>query len=133
MYHTRWVYCFSHTVSAEEHAEIKELVHKAGVTNVERGQEFDEVITRAVTSFLSHAKEEEDEQHPIIREKLSKEDNDVRISTPLGSIVYLNPVTSCRKSRAHSLEPARQYPRARTRKPLKLEVRHRRSRACRLA
>lgn len=37
------------------------------------------MITQAVITFLTHAKEEEDEQHPIIREKLSPEDSDVRL------------------------------------------------------
>ncbi|KAI0779824.1 hypothetical protein C8Q74DRAFT_1198490 [Fomes fomentarius] len=59
----------------EEHAEIKELIYKADTTSVSDAQ-YDEVITQAVTTFLTHAKEEEDEQHPIIREKLSPEDSD---------------------------------------------------------
>lgn len=65
------------TLTAEEHAEIKALVHKAGSTSV-TSPEYDQVITKAVTTFIAHAKEEEDEQLPLIREKLSPQDNDVR-------------------------------------------------------
>ncbi|RPD63892.1 hypothetical protein L227DRAFT_365415 [Lentinus tigrinus ALCF2SS1-6] len=59
----------------EEHHEIKQLVHKADTTSVGSPQ-YDEVISQAVTTFLTHAKEEEDEQHPIMRERLSPQDND---------------------------------------------------------
>ncbi|KAI0702976.1 hypothetical protein C8T65DRAFT_655250 [Cerioporus squamosus] len=59
----------------EEHHEIKQLVYKADSTSV-ASPEYDEVITKAVTTFLTHAKEEEDEQHPIMRQKLSPQDND---------------------------------------------------------
>ncbi|CDO73569.1 hypothetical protein BN946_scf185014.g39 [Trametes cinnabarina] len=59
----------------EEHAEIKKLVYDADATRVTKA-EYDDVLQRAVTAFLTHAKEEEDEQHPLIRQKLSPEDND---------------------------------------------------------
>ncbi|KAI0373411.1 hypothetical protein BV20DRAFT_735039 [Pilatotrama ljubarskyi] len=59
----------------EEHAEIKRLVEAADKTSVEK-PEYTDVIERAVTTFLTHAKEEEDDQHPLIRAKLSPEDND---------------------------------------------------------
>lgn len=67
--------------TSEEHHEIKQLIHKADTTSVS-SPEYDEVITKAVTTFLIHAKEEEDEQHPTIRQKLSPQDNDVRTSVP---------------------------------------------------
>ncbi|KAI9067110.1 hypothetical protein FKP32DRAFT_1588925 [Trametes sanguinea] len=59
----------------EEHAEIKRLVYDADTTSVDK-PEFSSVIERAVTTFLTHAKEEEDDQHPIMRQKLSPEDSD---------------------------------------------------------
>ncbi|KAI0334958.1 hypothetical protein GY45DRAFT_1241404 [Cubamyces sp. BRFM 1775] len=59
----------------EEHAEIKRLVLDADKTSVDK-PEYDSVIERAVTTFLTHAKEEEDEQHPIMRERLSPQDSD---------------------------------------------------------
>ncbi|KAI8993762.1 hypothetical protein BD414DRAFT_513444 [Trametes punicea] len=59
----------------EEHAEIKRLVHSADTTSVDK-PEYTSVIERAVTAFLTHAKEEEDDQHPIMRDRLSPEDND---------------------------------------------------------
>ncbi|KAL7281277.1 hypothetical protein ACG7TL_004586 [Trametes sanguinea] len=59
----------------EEHAEIKRLVYAADTTSVDK-PEFSSVIERAVTTFLTHAKEEEDDQHPIMRQKLSPEDSD---------------------------------------------------------
>ncbi|KAH9892833.1 hypothetical protein C8Q73DRAFT_837118 [Cubamyces lactineus] len=59
----------------EEHAEIKRLVLEAGKASVDK-PEYDSVIERAVTTFLTHAKEEEDEQHPIMRAQLSPQDSD---------------------------------------------------------
>ncbi|KAI0647354.1 hypothetical protein C8Q79DRAFT_1009458 [Trametes meyenii] len=59
----------------EEHAEIKRLVYDADATRTSK-PEFDAVLQKAVTAFLTHAKEEEDEQHPLIRQKLSAEQND---------------------------------------------------------
>ncbi|KAI0775648.1 hypothetical protein BD413DRAFT_652053 [Trametes elegans] len=59
----------------EEHAEIKRLVLAADKTSVDK-PEFSAVIERAVNTFLTHAKEEEDDQHPVIRQKLSAEESD---------------------------------------------------------
>ncbi|KAI0655929.1 hypothetical protein C8Q70DRAFT_922774 [Cubamyces menziesii] len=59
----------------EEHEEIKRLVLDAGKTSVDK-PEYGTVIERAVTTFLTHAKEEEDEQHPIMRARLSPENSD---------------------------------------------------------
>lgn len=51
---------------------------KAEYMVTSRGNEhFDDVMTEAVNTFLAHAEEEEAKQHPILREKLSLEDNDV--------------------------------------------------------
>ena len=63
-------------ICAEEHEEIKRLVLDAGKTSVDK-PEYATVIERAVTTFLTHAKEEEDEQHPIMRARLSPENSDV--------------------------------------------------------
>ncbi|EIW63044.1 uncharacterized protein TRAVEDRAFT_141682 [Trametes versicolor FP-101664 SS1] len=59
----------------EDHAEIERLVDAAGKTAVDK-PEFAAVIARAVTTFLTHCKEEEDEQHPVMRQKLSPQDSD---------------------------------------------------------
>ncbi|KAI0723945.1 hypothetical protein C8T65DRAFT_714859 [Cerioporus squamosus] len=66
----------------EAHREIearstqtKKLVYDADATRLTKA-EYDSVLERAVTAFLTHAKEEEDEQHPLIRQKLSPEEND---------------------------------------------------------
>ena len=40
--------------------------------------DYDTILERAVTLFLSHAMLEEEEQLPFIRRKLSAEENDVR-------------------------------------------------------
>lgn len=61
----------------EEHAEIKRLVYDADATRLGKA-DYDSVLERAVTAFLTHAKEEEDEQLPLIRQKLTPEENDVR-------------------------------------------------------
>ncbi|RPD66426.1 hypothetical protein L226DRAFT_609269 [Lentinus tigrinus ALCF2SS1-7] len=59
----------------EEHADIKKLVYDADATRLTKA-EYDSILERAVTAFLTHAKEEEDEQHPLIRQKVTPEDND---------------------------------------------------------
>ncbi|RDX56461.1 hypothetical protein OH76DRAFT_1460142 [Lentinus brumalis] len=59
----------------EEHAEIKRLVYDADATRLGKA-DYDSVLERAVTAFLTHAKEEEDEQLPLIRQKLTPEEND---------------------------------------------------------
>lgn len=62
--------------AVEEHAEIKRLVHEVDTAST-NSSDFDAIVSRAVTAFITHAKEEEDEQLPLIRQKLSPEDNDV--------------------------------------------------------
>ncbi|KAI0333538.1 hypothetical protein GY45DRAFT_1344001 [Cubamyces sp. BRFM 1775] len=59
----------------QEHADIKKLVYDADATRMTK-PDYDAVLERAVTAFLTHAKEEEDEQLPLIRQKLSPEEND---------------------------------------------------------
>ena len=60
----------------EEHAEVKRAVYDADATSMSH-DDYDKVLEKAVNTFLTHAKEEEDEQHPLIRQKLSPEENDV--------------------------------------------------------
>lgn len=60
----------------EEHAEIKRLVYDADAARVD-SPGYDGVLEKAVTAFLTHAKEEEDEQLPLIVSKLTPEENDV--------------------------------------------------------
>lgn len=62
----------------EEHAEVKKLVWKADTTTMSN-TEYDSVLERAFVAFDAHAKEEETDQHPTLREKLSSEQNDVRL------------------------------------------------------
>ncbi|KAI0636684.1 hypothetical protein C8Q77DRAFT_518191 [Trametes polyzona] len=59
----------------EEHAEIKRLVYDADATRMTK-PEYDNVLRKAVTAFITHAKEEEDEQFPLILQKLTPEQND---------------------------------------------------------
>ena len=60
----------------EEHAEVKRAVYDADATSMSR-DDYGTVLEKAGNTFLTHAKEEEDEQHPLIRQKLSPEENDV--------------------------------------------------------
>ncbi|EJF64872.1 hypothetical protein BD309DRAFT_979315 [Dichomitus squalens] len=59
----------------EEHAEVKRAVYDADATSMSH-DDYDAVLEKAVGTFLTHAKEEEDEQHPLIKQRLSAEDND---------------------------------------------------------
>ncbi|KAL1944728.1 hypothetical protein VTO73DRAFT_3158 [Trametes versicolor] len=59
----------------EEHAEIKRLVYDADAARVD-SPGYDGVLEKAVTAFLTHAKQEEDEQLPLIVSKLTQEEND---------------------------------------------------------
>ena len=60
-----------------QHAEIKHLLRDADSARMTR-DDYDTILERAVTLFLSHATLEEEEQLPFIRRKLSAEENDVR-------------------------------------------------------
>ncbi len=65
-----------------EHKEVKDAVYAADRARMARA-DYDQVLEKAVHTFLSHAKEEEDDQLPLIRARLSPQDNDVRcISDP---------------------------------------------------
>ncbi|KAI0093450.1 hypothetical protein BDY19DRAFT_923768 [Irpex rosettiformis] len=59
----------------EDHAEIKQLLWQVehNATDVEN---YDSILGNAVNVFLAHAAEEENVQHPKIRERLDVEQND---------------------------------------------------------
>jgi len=59
----------------EEHAEIKKLVYEADSAST-KSPDYDEVLRKAVLAFITHATEEETDQLPTIRAKLTPEDND---------------------------------------------------------
>ncbi|KAI0345192.1 hypothetical protein BDW22DRAFT_1390606 [Trametopsis cervina] len=59
----------------EEHAEIKKLVFKADIHSF-GSADYDSVLSNAVTTFISHAQEEEDQQFAKLRSALSPEEND---------------------------------------------------------
>lgn len=59
----------------EEHAEVKRLVYDADTKNFD-SPEYDDVMTRAYTGFIEHAKEEEDQQFDKLKAKLTPEEND---------------------------------------------------------
>jgi hypothetical protein len=59
----------------EEHAEVKKLVYEADTKSYESA-DYDLVLSRAVEAFITHAKEEEDEQFAKIRTACSPEQSD---------------------------------------------------------
>ncbi|PSR73286.1 hypothetical protein PHLCEN_2v10856 [Hermanssonia centrifuga] len=59
----------------QEHAEVKKLVYSADSTSF-GSADYDGIMLNAVTAFLAHAKEEEDEQFDKLKAALSPEDND---------------------------------------------------------
>ncbi|KAH9855244.1 hypothetical protein C2E23DRAFT_866859 [Lenzites betulinus] len=59
----------------EDHAQIKRLTDAADKASFD-DSDYTAVVERAVTTFLAHAKQEEDEQHPRMREKLSPQRSD---------------------------------------------------------
>ncbi|KZT74106.1 hypothetical protein DAEQUDRAFT_660867 [Daedalea quercina L-15889] len=63
------------THNKEEHAEVKRLVYAADSHGFGEA-DYDDVLAKAVTAFDTHAHEEENDQLPVLRQKLSTEDND---------------------------------------------------------
>lgn len=61
---------------------MKKLVYAADSTAV-TSSDYDQVMDKAVTAFLTHAEEEESQQFATLKSKLSAEDNDVRLSALL--------------------------------------------------
>ena len=64
------------THNKEDHAEVKKLVYAADSHGFGK-PDYDDVLARAVTAFDTHAREEETDQLPVLRQKLSPQDNDV--------------------------------------------------------
>ncbi|KAH9930884.1 uncharacterized protein B0H18DRAFT_929974 [Fomitopsis serialis] len=63
------------THNKEDHAEVKKLVYAADSHGFGK-PDYDDVLAKAVTAFDTHAREEETDQLPTLRQKLSPEDND---------------------------------------------------------
>lgn len=70
-----------HLNSSEEHAQVKKLVYDADMSHP-TSDGYDDILGNAVRAFDTHAKEEEDHDHPKMRAALSPEENDVRASGP---------------------------------------------------
>ena len=60
----------------EEHAEVKKLVSQADTVKV-TDPNYDQIISKAVNTFLEHADEEESDQFKLILKAVSSEENDV--------------------------------------------------------
>ncbi|TFK54664.1 hypothetical protein OE88DRAFT_1653090 [Heliocybe sulcata] len=59
----------------EEHHEIKKLVYEADSAST-KSADYDAVLGKAVNAFITHAGEEERDQFPTIKAKLTPEEND---------------------------------------------------------
>jgi hypothetical protein len=62
-------------------------VYDADITRLSN-PDYDAVMEKAVTGFLHHAEEEENEQFKAIRSKLSPEQNDVRFPSHYTRCLY---------------------------------------------
>lgn len=92
---------------------MKKRVYDADATVVTH-PDYDAIMAKAVNAFLSHAEEEENDQLPVLRSKVSAEVNDVR--------ALLHPslclVLSCAYSPGlHIQKLARDFLEARTKAP----------------
>jgi hypothetical protein len=65
----------------DEHATVKKLVHDADSASA-HADNYDDVLRRAFEAFDAHAKEEEQDQLPLIAGKVTPEQNDVRRPAP---------------------------------------------------
>ncbi|RPD66428.1 hypothetical protein L226DRAFT_454385 [Lentinus tigrinus ALCF2SS1-7] len=59
----------------EDSAEIKACVHDADVAR-RTSDEYDVILSCAISAFLAHAKQEEDQQLPLVRKRLTPEESD---------------------------------------------------------
>ncbi|TCD68275.1 hypothetical protein EIP91_011241 [Steccherinum ochraceum] len=59
----------------EEHAEVKKQVYQADSVKV-TDPNYDQVISKAVSTFLEHAEEEENDQFKLILQAVTPEEND---------------------------------------------------------
>ncbi|KAJ8083349.1 hypothetical protein PM082_009221 [Marasmius tenuissimus] len=74
----------------EEHAEVKKLVYAADDASIDQA-DYDQIMGRAVTAFLEHAKEEEEQQLPKLVSKLKPGESDVcAVSSFLTRMVKAN-------------------------------------------
>ena len=61
---------------SEEHAEVKRLVYSADSAKFD-SPDYDKIMIDAVTGFITHDEEEENEQFDTLKAILSSEENDV--------------------------------------------------------
>ena len=61
---------------------MKKRIWKADMTSMSH-PEYDSTLEQAFVAFDTHAKEEDDNQFPTLRPKLSPEENDVCLRIPL--------------------------------------------------
>jgi hypothetical protein len=72
----------------QQHAEIKKAVESADVTKTEHA-DYDQILHKAVTTFLSHAEEEERDDLPKLSKMLSPEENEVSRGRLLVCVAYV--------------------------------------------
>ena len=65
--------------SLEEHAEVKRQVYAADSHDFD-APDYGDVMAKAVTTFIDHALEEEEQQFSMLKAKLPPEESDVRVS-----------------------------------------------------
>ncbi|KZT70423.1 hypothetical protein DAEQUDRAFT_810601 [Daedalea quercina L-15889] len=63
------------THNKEDHAAVKRLVSAAGAHGFDKAG-YDDVLAKAFAAFDTHAREEETDQLPTLRQKLSAQDSD---------------------------------------------------------
>lgn len=63
--------------ATEEHAEVKKAVYDADTHGFDSA-DYDTVMGKAYTTFISHAQEEEQQQFSQLKAKLTPEESDVR-------------------------------------------------------
>ena len=99
------------THNKEDHAEVKRLVSAAGAYGWDKAG-YDDVLAKAFTAFDTHAREEETDQHPTLRQKLSAQDSDVRAGLlDDGCALLTDGLWPGRGLRVRSSRHARQSPR----------------------
>jgi len=59
----------------EEHAEVKKGVYQADAASAD-DPNYSSILEKATLTFLEHAKEEEQQQLPLLEQKLSPKEND---------------------------------------------------------
>ncbi|KAJ8081871.1 hypothetical protein AAF712_004770 [Marasmius tenuissimus] len=68
----------------EEHLEVKRMVYEAENASID-SPDYDEIMSRAVTTFLKHSEEEEKDHLPKLVAALSPEENDALARKFLGT------------------------------------------------